>query len=246
MPAETENPRRRHPLAVIGTALAAIFAVLLFLFIWRVFFYYRLISTGAIINLPQYTSRLTLGSVQEAPAAPVADVVTTDDPSAGPADAKVTIVEFADFECPFSQEAYTAVRQILAEFPNDVRLIFRDYPLNTIHTHARAAAKAANCAAAQGKFLPMHDKLFQNAGRLKENDFRFYGQQIGLNPLTFEQCMAAAGSGAEIDRDIADGVNAGVRGTPTFFVNGARIEGAVPYPILRTIVQQIIEGPKKS
>ncbi len=235
---------RQHPLAVIGTAVGAILAVLLFLFIWRVFFFYRLISSGAIIDLPQYPGRLTLAGNWERNAAPIADVVTADDPQVGPADAKVTIVEFADFECPYSHEAFTSVRQILAEFPNDVRLIYRDSPLDSIHPRARAAARAANCAAAQGKFLVMHDKLYQNAGAFKDNDLSFYAQQIGLDPLRFEQCLADAETNAEIDRDVADAQNAGVRGTPTFFINGARVEGAIPYPILRDIVGQIVSGGK--
>lgn len=244
---DTETPPRswrHHPLAVIGTAVGAILAVLLFLFIWRVFFFYRLISSGAIIDLPQYPGRLTLAGTMERNAAPIADVVTADDPSVGPADAKVTIVEFADFECPFSKEAFTTVRQILAEFPNDVRLIYRDSPLDSIHPRARAAAKAVNCAHAQGKFLAMHDKLYQNASALKDNDLRFYAQQIGLDPLRFEQCMVSADTSAEIDRDVADAQNAGVRGTPTFFINGARVEGAIPYPVLRDIVGQIVSGGK--
>ncbi len=242
MPDAETNTRswRHHPLAVIGTAVGAILAVLLLLFIWRVFFYYRLIRSGAIIDLPQYPAQLTLAGSRERSAGPVADVVTTDDPSVGPVDAKVTIVEFADFECPFSKEAFTTVRQILAEFPNDVRLIYRDSPLDSIHTRARAAAKAANCAFAQGKFLPMHDKLYQNASALKDNDLRFYAQQIGLDPLRFEQCLASADTNAEIDRDVADAQNAGVRGTPTFFINGARVEGAIPYPVLSDIVKKII------
>lgn len=244
MPDTETNARswRHHPLAVIGTAVGTIFAILLFLFIWRVFFYYRLISSGAIIDLPQYPGRLTLAGSWEQNAAPIADVVTTDDPHVGPADAKVTIVEFADFECPFSHEAFTTVRQILAEFPNDVRLIYRDSPLDSIHPRARAAARAANCADAQGKFLAMHDKLYQNAGAFKDNDLSFYAQQIGLDPLRFEQCMASADTNAEIDRDVTDAQNAGVRGTPTFFINGARVEGAIPYPILRDIVGQIVSG----
>ncbi len=249
MPEDSEigpRPARPHPLAIIGMAFAAVFAVVALVFIWQVFSYYRLIKSGAIINLPQYSSRLTLGNVRERAAPPVADVVTADDPSIGPADAKVTIVEFADFQCPFSREAFTAVRQVLAEFPNDVRLIYRDFPLDAIHPLARNAAKAADCAAVQGKFLPMHDKLFQNADALKDNDLRFYAQQIGLDPLRFEQCMAAPATGGEIDQDVADGAAAGVRGTPTFFINGARVEGAIPYNILHDVVQQIISGQKGS
>ncbi|TAK05245.1 DsbA family protein [Patescibacteria group bacterium] len=248
MPEAETNARswRHHPLTVIGTAVGAILAVLLFLFIWRVFFFYRLISSGGIIDLPQYPTRLTLAGSRERPAAPVADVVTADDPAVGPADAKITIVEFADFECPFSREAFTSVRQVLAEFPNDVRLIYRDFPIDSIHPRARAAARAANCADLQGKFLAMHDKLYQNAGALKDNDLSFYAQQIGLDLLRFEQCLSSAETDAEIDRDVADAQDAGVRGTPTFFINGARVEGAIPYPILRDIIRQIVSGGSAS
>lgn len=239
---QASTPRGRHPLAIVGMAIAAIVAALLLLFLWRVFFYYRLLTSGAAVSLPQYTERLTLGNLRETPSAPVADVATTDDPAIGPAEATVTIVEFADFECPYSREAFTSVRQVLSEFPGQVRLVYRDFPLDAIHTRARAAARAANCAAAQGKFQPMHDKLYQNASALRDHDLRFYAQQIGLDAAAFEACMADAATGAEIDRDIADGVNAGVRGTPTFFINGARVEGAIPYPALRDLVAQLIQG----
>lgn len=237
--------RLPRPLILIGKILALLIVVVLFYFTWRVFFYYRLIANGAIINLPQYTSKLTLGNVAHAAgAAPVTDVTSTDDPVTGSPDAPVTIVVFADFECPFSRDVFPTVRSLAASRPNDVRVIFRDFPLESIHTQARAAARAANCADAQDKYLPMHDKLYQNAERLTDTDLDFYAQQIGLDLTAFNRCMTDPATDREIDEDIADGSAAGVRGTPTFFINGARVEGAIPASILTTVVDQVIAGKK--
>ncbi len=235
---------RAHPVATIFGAVGIVLALLAIFFVWRVFSYVRLIQTGAILNLPQYSARLSLGNIRARNGnAPIADVTTNDDPTTGNANAPITIVQFADFECPFSQESFQTIRALSAAFPNDVRVQFRDFPLDSVHTRARAAAAAAHCAGEQGKYVQMHDKLYLNSDRLAESDLRFYAEQIGLNLAEYDICRALPSTNDEIEADIADGVAAGVRGTPTYFINGARVEGDIPYTILTQIVNELRTAP---
>lgn len=237
---------RAHPVATVFGAVGVVLAIMAVFFVWRVFNYVRLIQTGAILNLPQYSARLSLGNIRERGGnAPLADVTTADDPSTGNANAPVTIVQFADFQCPFSQESFQTIRALSAAFPNDVRVQFRDFPLDSIHPRARPAAKAAHCAGEQDKYLQMHDKLYLNSDRLADSDLRFYAEQIGLDLARFDICQALPSTNEEIEADIADGVAAGVRGTPTFFINGARVEGDIPYTILTQIVDELRTAPAK-
>lgn len=237
---------RQHPLRLAGTAGLLLFGLIALFFVWRVFFYFRLIKTGAIMDLPQFSSSLTIGDIREqGNVAPVADVVTADDPMIGNARAPVTIVEFADFQCPFSREAFHTIRAVAAAYPNDVRVILRDFPLPTIHEHAESAARAAHCAGEQDKYMTMHDKLYQNAERLSDSDLRFYASQINLDLARFDVCMRSPATAQEIAEDREDGITAGVRGTPTFFLNGVRIEGSIPYTVLRQLVEDLRSRPQE-
>ena len=226
---------------IVVRTLGAAIALFLLLFGWRVASYYRAISRGDIAALPQFTSRLTR-SVRDAPGSPLAiDVTRGNHPTLGNAHAPLTVVLFADFECPYSKEAFLAARSLLSLDPR-VRFIFRNFPLEEIHPNARSAAAAAHCAEAQGKFWPFHDKLFQNAPNLSPPDLRFYAEQIGLDRSRFESCLIDPTTQAAVAADYADGVAAGVRGTPTFFFNGKKVEGAIP----ATILKQLIEGFTKT
>jgi protein-disulfide isomerase len=154
-------------------------------------------------------------------------------PSRGPATAKVTIVEFTDFECPFCARANATIEQILGLYPNDVRIFFRHDPLQ-FHAHARAASEAAAGADLQGKFWPMFDTLFANQHALEAGDLAEYAKQLGLDPGKREAEHARIG--AAIDADVALAMRLGVRGTPTFFVNGRLLEGAQPLEAFREMI----------
>ena len=162
-----------------------------------------------------------------------------DDPAWGNPDAPLQIVEFADFECPFSREESLVVRELMLRFPEKIHFVYRDFPLEDIHPHALRAAEAANCAQEQNKFWPMHDKLFQNAQRLTDPDLKLYALEVGLNILQFNQCFDGRKYKEEIEQDQADGLAAGVSGTPTFFVNGTRIPGALPLGLWEQIITRI-------
>lgn len=141
----------------------------------------------------------------------------------GPKDAKVTIVEFSDFQCPFCSQSKTLVDQVLEAYPKDVRFVYKQFPLTTIHQMALGAAKAAIAARAQGKFWEMHDIMFANNRELQPEKLKEYAGKIGLDVAKFEKDMNAPETQQAVDKEIADAKAADVQGTPTFFVNGKRL-----------------------
>ena len=160
-----------------------------------------------------------------------------DDPDLvwrGPADAKVSIIEFSDFECPYCQVFSQVIAVAKAEAGDDFRYAFKHFPMdsacnpnikNPFHEDACAAAFGAECARQQGKFWEMHDKLFDNRAKLKADDIAGYAGDLGLDVERFKACVAEPGTVAKIQKDIADGKARGVDGTPTWFINGWRVLG---------------------
>ena len=160
--------------------------------------------------------------------------------SMGPANATVTITEYSDFECPFCGQAEPTVKQIIDKYPNDVRVIYKQFPLSQIHPYAEKAAEASECAADQGKFWEMHDVMFSNQNNLYTNSLKDYAKQIGLNTDDFNKCLDSGAMKSRIDNDLREGGSAGVRGTPAFFVNGHMISGAQPFSVFDSAVQNAL------
>jgi protein-disulfide isomerase len=150
-------------------------------------------------------------------------IETAGSPVRGRAEAPITIVEFSDFQCPYCKELQATIDQVLKAFPQDVRLVFKQYPLN-IHQYARQASTASLAAHAQGKFWPMHDKLFQNFSAINEENIKTWAREVGLNMGQFEKDMQSGRYEAAVQKDLADGAAAKVLGTPTLFVNGRRLQ----------------------
>jgi protein-disulfide isomerase len=148
--------------------------------------------------------------------APVSGV----DHALGPEHAHVTIVEYGDFECPNCKQAAPAVKLLLERFPERARLIFRHFPLIEVHPHALMAAEAAECAGAQGQFWPMHDLLFDNQLHLKANQLRAYAQRLPIDMARYTAEMDDQVYLQRIREHQQSAHDSGVRGTPTFFVNG--------------------------
>lgn len=145
----------------------------------------------------------------------------------GPADAKVTIVEFSDFECPFCRATAARLRAVRAKYPRDVAVVYRHYPL-PYHAHAVEAARASLCAARQGRFEAFHDLLFAQDS-LGMVPWSRLAQSAGVrDPAGFERCMRLPGPSPEIERDLREGARLGVRGTPTLLVNERLLDGAPP------------------
>jgi len=154
----------------------------------------------------------------------------------GPKDAPVTIVEFSDFQCPYCKTATATLRQVLDKYPGKVRLIFRDYPLVSIHPAAPKAHEAARCAADQGKFWEYHDLLFERAPRLSPQDLKQYAQDLKLDAGAFGQCLDTGKYVAEVDKDTQEGARLGLTGTPSFFINGRQLVGAQPIGTFQKII----------
>jgi protein-disulfide isomerase len=156
-------------------------------------------------------------------------------PSRGPKTAKVTVVEFSDFQCPFCGRVEPALKQVEDTYGNDVRIVWRNIPL-PFHEHAMDAAEAALAADAQGKFWPMHDKLFANQGALDRASIDKYASDVGLDMAKFKAAMDHHASKPRIDADMKDGAAAGVNSTPSFFINGQMLAGAQPFSEFKRVI----------
>ena len=145
-------------------------------------------------------------------------------PSQGPMDAKITLVEFSDFECPYCSQAANEVRAVLKAYPKDIRLVYKQFPLST-HPHANQAAAASLAAHNQNKFWPMHDKLFGNFRKLSRENFLTWAKELGLDMPKFTADLASPKLKAEVENDLKAGEEAGVTGTPSFYINGKHYNG---------------------
>ena len=163
--------------------------------------------------------------------------VPADAPSLGPSQAVVTIVEFADYQCPFCHQAQLAVEQILKKYDGKVRFVHRDFPLESIHPRATPAAKASRCAGEQGKFWEYHRGLLASPTGFDEADLKRRAGVLGLDQAKFATCIAQPGGEKAVQEALADGQRLGVSATPTFFVNGRRLVGAKGVPDFVDVIE---------
>jgi protein-disulfide isomerase len=177
--------------------------------------------------------------------APTVDVSTNGEPALGPASAPVTIVEFSDFQCPYCRTVQPTLKRLLQEYQDRVKLVFRDFPLRNIHPQAQKAAEAAQCAADQQQFWPYHDKLFA-VTNLQVQDLKQYAQELGLDMPQFTTCLDSDKYAQEVERDLQDGLKVGVSATPSFFINGQPVSGAVPYERFKELVEAALEQGKSA
>jgi len=149
-------------------------------------------------------------------------------PFKGRADAAVVIVKFEDFHCPFCKDAQQTLAQLLARYPDRIKLVHKDFPIDELHPGARAAHVAARCANEQGKFWPYHDALYANAPKTDPQELRKFAKDAGLDFNSFDQCLSGNKYSAAVEKDIAEGKQSGVTGTPAFYINGRLVAGAQP------------------
>jgi predicted DsbA family dithiol-disulfide isomerase len=168
------------------------------------------------------------------------DVATAGRPARGPAAAPVTIVEFADFECPFCGALFPSMAAIEKAYPETVRVVYRHFPLNSVHPFAQKAAEAAVCAAEQDRFWEMHDSLFGAQNDLTVGSLKRRAKDLQLDTAAFDSCLDSGKGAAQVKQDVADGVKAGVSGTPTLFVNGRILLGNQPAE-LRALIQDELQ-----
>lgn len=181
-------------------------------------------------------------------------VSVDDDPAMGDKNAEVVVIEFSDFQCPFCRRSYTdTVQQLKKDYVDTGKVLFvyRDFPLSSIHPAANPAALAAECADEQGKFWEYHNKIFdeqnkqgQGTVQFSSEDLKKWAIDIGLNTNTFNSCLDSEKYQNEVDKDFQDGVNAGVSGTPTFYIGNSKdgytqIVGAQPYTVIKQVIDSV-------
>ena len=165
------------------------------------------------------------------------EVATAGYPTRGPATAPVTIVEFSDFECPFCGRLFPTLKAVEKNYPSQVRIVYRQYPLRRIHPLAQKAAEASLCAGEQGRFWEMHDSLFGDQEHLTVDALKARAVALKLDTAAFNACLDSGKEAAAIDKDIEEGAKAGVTGTPAMFVNGRLLVGAQPFAAIQAIIE---------
>ncbi len=167
--------------------------------------------------------------------------MAADGPSLGPANARVTIIEFSDYQCPFCEKALSVVHQLADLYPKDVRIVFKNFPLPS-HAGARLAAEGALAAGEQGKYWEMHDVILANQEHLDRAALESYAASVGLDLPRFRAALDDHRFAAKIDADLADGKAIGLQGVPAFVINGRLIMGVRPLDDLEAIVDDELKA----
>jgi len=169
-------------------------------------------------------------------------VPTAGAPMLGPKDAPITLVEFSDFQCPYCSVATPELKAVLKAYPTQVKLYFKEFPLD-IHDQAELAAQAAAAAHKQGKFWPMHDALFASHHDLSRQAILALASAIGLDMKRFEADIDSKEIKQAVDRDVEDGAKVGVMGTPTLFMDGKHFNGAIKLEVLKPLLDAELKNP---
>lgn len=232
-----------------GPKIAAVILLfilfILAIFAWRVFGYYSKIKSGEISPLArEYRQSLApatqLGQLLAKADPTASDLATTDDPAYGSTNPKLTIVEFADFGCPYSKAEHYVVEAIAKKYAASVKVIYRDFPIEELHPGATLAAQAGECAADQDKFWPFHNSLYRQTD-ISTDSLTKAAQSANLDLNRWQKCLQSGSKATEVEADLEAGAAAGVQGTPTFFLNGVKIEGEIPYEIFDQVVAEAIK-----
>jgi len=159
--------------------------------------------------------------------------------------APVSIIEFSDFQCPFCRKIQPVLKNLLAKYPGRVSLAYRDFPLRGMHGQAELGAEAARCAGEQAKFWEYHDLLFENPQKINRDGLIDLSRTLKLNENQFESCLSSGKYRPQVERDLQDGIRAGVLGTPAIFVNGVLVSGAEPQATFERIIEARLAAPKE-
>jgi len=168
----------------------------------------------------------------------LAPAVSEADHRQGPDEAPVTLVEYGDYECPHCGRAYPIVKEVQKILGRRMRFVFRNFPLAETHPHAARAAAAAEAAAVQGKFWEMHDLLYEHQNALDDSHLTAYAKKLGLDVERVKKELEAGTHAARVRADFRSGVRSGVNGTPTFFINGRRLDGPWDFEGLMAAIER--------
>lgn len=210
-----------------GVLTIIIFALILFFLAASAFYFIGEIK-NAKLKLSQTGPRL---SGQTYPAA------NNEGYWLGSASAKITVVEFGDFACPVCLQAFPTVREISSKYKNDIKFIWRDYPV--VQDYSDLLALAGRCAGEQGLFWPIHDKLFQNQGVDQPDQLAALANQVGADLIKFKNCFNQQKYLPQIQKDLEAGQSFDIAGTPTYFINGYKLAGDVPLDIFVKIIEEL-------
>ena len=211
--------------------LGGVFLLFILYFFWLVAQYYGQIQRGELVDLGQgsFSQGAAKAPGQKTNVVDLSQIKGVHSPEVGNPNAKLQIVEFIDFTCPFSKQAFLVMRELVTRYPERMNLIIRHFPLqDAAHQGGLEAAIAAVCASQQGKFWAYHDKLFQNQKNFTKADLLSYSGQVGLDVPSFTKCLDSDDARKKVENDWSDGYSLGVQGTPTFFVANQKIEGSAP------------------
>jgi len=233
IPEERDSPQSKRNYIMTAAVTVATIAIAMAFFFGGYFVRGWVQGNQEESGLPTQTPVSAVGALV------VGNVSADDDPARGPENALVTIIEFSDFQCPYSKRYFDeTLPLILSNYGDQVRYVFRDFPLTSIHPQAEKAAEAAECAGEQGKFWEYHDMLFQNQKALEIIDLKAYAVELGLDESAFNFCLDSDKYADEVGKDIEDGKSYGVGGTPTVFINGRKVVGALPYTTWQSVIDE--------
>lgn len=227
---------RERPLMSVGVCIGAVFALWFLFFMWEFGKALLLARSGKgdpAAELRRRTFEASVGRIFGNANVTPADLLRLEQgshPTLGRVTAPVHIVEFVDYGCPFCKQVAPTFRAFVERHPDDVYVVIRDFPITELHPQAQVASLAARCVFAQGRpevYWRYYDRLFASQDAQDEAALRLYALQSGAALPAYDACVAAQGPLSDIQRSVDDGVAAGVSGTPTFFFNGVKIQGAL-------------------
>lgn len=189
-------------------------------------------------NLPQKQAQ-DAGIIQDAQTVQTF-TITKDDHIRGNSNANITLVEFSDFQCPFCEKQYQTLKQLQKEYPKEIRLVYKHFPLG-FHQYAQKAAEASECASEQDGFWEYHDKLFENQSSYSVENFKKWASDLGLKSSQFNNCLDSGKYAQKVQADAKEGQEKGVDGTPATFINGQLISGALPYATFKEAIDSLLK-----
>lgn len=199
-----------------------------------------------VVNTNTNTNTNTAPTTPPPPPPPTGDVskispVTNDDYIRGDKNAEITMIEYSDFQCPFCKRHNPTMDQILSEYEGKVRLVYRHFPLNSIHPNAQKAAEASECAGEQGKFWEMHDKMFENQSAIAVTNLKSYAGDLGLNQSQFDSCLDDGKYAGKVNKQAAEAQASGISGTPGTWVGDQLVKGAYPVTTFSAIIDGLLK-----
>jgi protein-disulfide isomerase len=196
------------------------------------------IEAQKALFLKSLRSKAKVVTYVKAPPVFRADISVAGEPFKGAEKAPLTVVKFEDFQCPFCKQVQPTFNELLSRYNGKVRLVHKDLPLESIHPQARQAAEAARCAYEQGKFWEYHDKLYATSPKASGDDLKSYAKEVGLNVDSFDRCFTSGKYKAVVQQDLNEGVQLGLTGTPTIFINGREISGNQSLEAFEAIIDE--------